>query len=228
MLKKILEVVTEGKEIILVSLLFLGAAVLLDGVYDFDQIKGLEQLKDPTSWKELSQVSISLTSIGVLLIISSVSTALLTKEKSKQKLPNIAGHWHYHVRDGANKSSHTGKCIVSVSTGRVKFDGIRRFVVEVTNGNHSVKEVNWPWETTWVDYCDDGLLRSEYTFRSFNGYFKVRFADRQVAEHQFSGTYYLLPDSFEDSRPPPNAMYGTVEYKRVHKDQYDNVSPPAV
>jgi hypothetical protein len=225
--RKIIEFITEGKELILISLLFLGALLSFYGLVEFKDIKDLWQLKDPTLWHLRGEPMIPLIAIGMTVLVSSVIVTYLTKDKAKRRVPDISDYWHYHVWDSSNKSSHTGRCTIIVDSDKVKFDGIRCFVVVIRNGRQGILNVRWPWESSWSDYGEDGWLRCEYKFRSFNGYFKVRFLDQESAENEFEGIYYLLPDSFENEVPPPNAMYGTVKYQRVTKNEFENVSPPS-
>ncbi|MGE0642383.1 MAG: hypothetical protein AB7P24_01805, partial [Nitrospira sp.] len=184
------------------------------------------EIKDPNTWAVRPEPLVLLVIAGTFILATTSGIAYLTKEKPKKQLPDIRGYWHYHVTDSVNRPSHTGKCTITVSNALAKFDGIRRYVGEERNGKRGVTIKNWPWETTWTDYGSDGWLRCEYKFKSFNGYFKLRFADDKATLSELEGTYYLLPDSFEADKPLPNATYGTVRFVRVERDQYDRIPPP--
>lgn len=220
MLKKILDAASGGREIILIVLFALGGLLLFCGVVNFKHIN------DPDTWSIRSSPLILLIVVGIILIATTMVILYLTKEKQKQRLPDISGYWHYHIKDAANKPSHTGNCTITFDAGVAKFVGTRRFVVEERTGKLGSIEINWPWETTWTDYGTDGWFRCEYKFKSFNGYFKIRFSDRESSKNEFEGTYYLLPDSFENGKLPPNALYGTVKFQRVLENKYTEVRPP--
>lgn len=220
MFKKIIESMAEGKEILLIVSFALGALMMFYGVFE------CKELKDPDSWSIRNSPKELLVTIGIALSFLSALIIYLTREKPRQKVPDIYGYWHYFVTDSQNMPSHTGKCLIAKDGEMPKFKGIRCYVAEHRNGKFGVVRKNWPWETTWTHYGSDGWFRCEYTFKSFNGYFKIHFDSPESSENEFDGLYYLLPDSFEDGKPPPNAMYGTIKYIRVTKKKYDDVIPP--